>query len=184
MVNIPLGKNAPFRKIYFGAIIPINNAVTQSDKKVYIRVCLFSCHCCKLLFANKKSNAPSTKPLASEGIERFSTKPATPLPATIIAHGYVTQKSYIIFFFPLRVCCYRRRRSRKIPSRWYSLLVFSLLLLGVHDGAFSLELFPQPGATRTRLKTTTSANVYFSSLPSSGNSALLRVRYVCAAQQL
>ena len=100
MVNIPLGKNAPFRKIYFGAIIPINNAVTQSDKKVYIRVCLFSCHCCKLLFANKKSNAPSTKPLASEGIERFSTKPATPLPATIIAHGYVTQKSYITFLFP------------------------------------------------------------------------------------
>ena len=100
MVNIPLGKNAPFRKIYFGAIIPINNAVTQSDKKVYIRVCLFSCHCCKLLFANKKSNAPSTKPLASEGMERFSTKPATPLPATIIAHGYVTQKSYITFHFP------------------------------------------------------------------------------------
>jgi len=96
MVNIPLGKNAPFRKIYFGAIIPSNNAFTQSDKKVYFRVGLFSCQCCKLLFANKKSSAPSTNPLTSDGIERFKRNPAQPLAATRIAHGYVTQKSYIL----------------------------------------------------------------------------------------
>ncbi len=67
--------------------------------KVYFRVGLFSCQCCKLLFANKRSSEPRTKPLTSEGTERFNMNPATPLPATSIAHGYVTQKSYIAFPF-------------------------------------------------------------------------------------
>ena len=99
-VNIPLGKNAPFHKIYFGAIIPNNSTFTQRDMKVYFRVGLFSCQCCKLLFANKRSSEPRTKPLTSEGTESsFNMNPATPLPATSIAHGYVTQKSYIAFPF-------------------------------------------------------------------------------------